>query len=1843
MLFHIPLKKSGPIYIGPRGGKWADPKHTIPYKEEEQKTDQRYSDSIAEEILDKIGNALYEHQLTSIGPYGKPIKDDTGLNHYDLGQWRLANTLKDKRRILQKYKRQIKNSYGEDEYHKLGLSDKENMKSSVAPYYHKNFGSLQLPVDGYLGKDNFSNYVAIQKKYGASFDGQTKTWYIKPEKLSSFDFDSYRSEMADIGIKVKDIRGERPKAKTKEELDSEFQYLNIDKAVFAITSKKVTNGIALKKVGKNTFAFYYSFSKPLNELFKNREYDPKRDEKPIHGVRLSGVVKVNAEKNFRRETSSADLVEEAIEKIKRIEPSFNINIDPEFKEAQAARDRYKAELELPIPEVQSMLVSGAKLRPYQNEGVRFLKETDGNALIGDEMGLGKTIQTLAWVATAGKKAIIVNPKTTRRGWIKEAAKFFPDYFKGMELDSGELRKLGIDEYKKLLKDKNIVSVNYESLEKFEPILKEMGFDTIVVDESHRMKNPKAKVTKTIQRVAKPLKHKILLSGTAIKNKKDELFTQLDLIKPGKYHNARELKFATIGGLWEDMKDVYLARAKDKVLKDLPPKTTSISGHDIKGLPDYHINSDGSKALIDANGEVIKDKVEIGDIAWLKNNIALGKADATVDMAKEILDSSDSKILIFTDSVEVAKKIAKELGDTALLHHGQMDNDKREAIKEEFQRQNEYGEFVSSKRVLVSTRQSLAVGATLTAADKVIFNDIPWTAADIRQAEDRTHRIGQKNAVNIYWTTADNNIFDSSVAEIVKRKYALGVKVNQGRKLTDEEIKWMNEKVTLEDIIKNLTGKKTEGDNFDTMPEVLSEDNFDTMPETPVERPKVEPEKRDFVIKNLGFDTKRKVDKIKEAIDLGGLGLDSAFLIKKLNNTDSTLQKYIKKYEDPNYDKLKAEQYYTEALRDRVRNILTSYREDWNKSQKILNESSRLLYEAGVTQKEWEDNVRDNKTVKEVRGKVDVLRSQAFNLDSTTTLIEVGKAEIVAAEAGLKRVKEYIEQKKKEYPKQLSPEFVPEVMLDQKKQWDKVEEDHQLDYDQHLNFALSFIDTEAKKREATSLINRLKQSMAFVKNPITIHNARQRYINARDRYSKLGVSEQVVRDAYDNYRKILNNAYKDSIPKLYEYMNALPYIVKTPKEVIGINDIGKGLEFKETKKDGKIVYKAEAAYTYSSLNAKINPNVAKFEITATPVYAEKEDTKLKEVVDYTVFVDLVIDTGDLYYKDKNVIFDYFEGFENLDEVKNHIEEYLSEDSDLASLQHKSFDEDRTEEDTVSVPGYNEDGIKIHRFNNKGIKGKELRKEATAIGQLSLFENEPQLVLPVSKISKPELPVIKESSPQDKQKIVIEEKSKLVVPKKRGRPPKPKMVITEPIVPKKRGRPPKPKPEVPISVVPKKRGRPPKEVLTIKQEEKVSSNKSLYDTSIEAFNTHRAMFTNKYKQEIYGQKERLERTYGKEALNTGDTYEYIRKNDVRRGVEQTLVFDDFHLYNQQIKPLLDENDNFIKDKLDKKADNYADRIINAWAEKVANKFENVDSLEAPHFDGENFKLKAKREGRIIELNQKIIWKTSKLGKDHAQFPTRFKVDGKSYSESEYKDEFQKEASSKKSSELKVDRIKRLQKDIEAIKKESATLGLNRGEVIALQEEAHKDPTILDLEAKHLADKNKPANSEESLQNQLNYYRGLLDKVRSIIAKNKEKVAGKETPIPEKKKRGRPRIVREPIIQEKKKRGRPPIKRTPIITETKQPTIERVEKDLSTVSAKPIKLNKVGSDKTHNIYSVSHELDDDDAKIVTRNLREAGYNVIVVPGKDSVVKIRKGERFYINLEKSLYKERDILLLGA
>lgn len=829
------LEKAGGPYIGPRGGKWADPEHTIPWKDHEANPEgftvpkERYEEKEALAKLIDMGERLYEHQ--AMDPLSQ---DSTGFSRYDMQVWRgIVSPWKGEpeirrvRGLLRKYRRQLLGSTKHAdadheslaEWYKLGMADKEEADAvRIAASYHPTYGSLNFKLAGWVARDKFNKFMELASKYHLR-NGGNSTVFVARRDFPDFDLKGCLKDLADLGWEVtppaEGWHTEKPPASAKEAAPVEPEKpLSAEEVRDGILAKPPTvrDKIAVVRDPKDGIIRFYSpFSREFNAVMSNKS------------GRLSGIMRADPQ-TWARETHQLELAEEAIGKLQEAHPDWEI-VTSGIKEAQLERDTRLADLQKPIPGVAEKLAPSIKLFPYQNECVRFLDQANGNALIGDEMGLGKTAQTLAWAAKNNKRILVVCPKVVRRQWLSEAEKFFPGHFKGAELVSSDIKKKRVPDLKNL----SIVTVNYESLDKFYPYIKDAGFDAVVIDESHRMANPKAKVTKELQKLSALVPHHILLSGTAVKNKREDLVTQLEIVAPGQFvetavtqtrydpitgsqvpvKTKKHLKNSTIGGLWQDMRGVYLARAKKHVLKDLPEKITVISRIDVPDLPDFDPDWEGDE--------------KFRHMSELRNQVALGKVPTTVEFVHNILENSDDKIIVFSESIECSKQIQAALGDdVAILHYGSGMNDtQREAKKAEFMKQDAQGNFIGTKRVFVTTRPSLAEGANMTAASAVVFNDLPWTAAALRQAEDRTHRPGQKRSVNVYWITADHNQFDSNVQAIIEKKYELAKKQNQGEQLTEQERKWMATPVRFSEIMAGIQGRKA-GPQAETGPETEAE-------------------------------------------------------------------------------------------------------------------------------------------------------------------------------------------------------------------------------------------------------------------------------------------------------------------------------------------------------------------------------------------------------------------------------------------------------------------------------------------------------------------------------------------------------------------------------------------------------------------------------------------------------------------------------------------------------------------------------------------------------------------------------------------------------------------------------------------------------------------------------------------------------------------------------------------------------------------------------------------------------------------------------------------------------------
>lgn len=85
----------------------------------------------------------------------------------------------------------------------------------------------------------------------------------------------------------------------------------------------------------------------------------------------------------------------------------------------------------------------------------------------------------------------------------------------------------------------------------------------------------------------------------------------------------------------------------------------------------------------------------------------------------------------------------------------------------------------SLRVALLSVTAASTGLTLTAATTVIFAELFWNPGVLVQAEDRAHRIGQSDSVNVHYLLAKGTT-DDSIWPLILRKLTLLESVGLGK-------------------------------------------------------------------------------------------------------------------------------------------------------------------------------------------------------------------------------------------------------------------------------------------------------------------------------------------------------------------------------------------------------------------------------------------------------------------------------------------------------------------------------------------------------------------------------------------------------------------------------------------------------------------------------------------------------------------------------------------------------------------------------------------------------------------------------------------------------------------------------------------------------------------------------------------------------------------------------------------------------------------------------------------------------------------------------------------------------
>ena len=431
-----------------------------------------------------------------------------------------------------------------------------------------------------------------------------------------------------------------------------------------------------------------------------------------------------------------------------------------------------------------------KLMNFQKEGLDFLLKSSGNALLADEMGLGKTVQTLSYVSTEKQTfpVLIVAPLVTLNNWEREIEKFLKKKSRNgriIESESPSVTLIRTGKSKELPKT-DIYVINYELLLKRSDDLEQVGIHTIVCDEVHNLRSKTTQKYKAVKRLAAlpSVQYRIGLSGTPIYNRGSEIWPIIDILKPGLLGSFKEFceyfcyvndkgkaivlenKRASLRN--ELQKHVMLRRKKADVLKELKDKVRYKEV--IASDTDYYLEELDKiwKKLEDeqkeAQTEFSKSASYHRAIQSERQIAGVAKLPHVINFVKNIMEIEES-VVVFCHHKVIHKLLHESLQEFSPVSiiGGQADTTRQDQI-DKFQK--------GESKLMIAGIRAGNVGINLTRAKYVIFAELDWSPAIHRQAEDRLHRIGQKNTVFAYYLIGNGTLDDHVASILVDKSYEI---------------------------------------------------------------------------------------------------------------------------------------------------------------------------------------------------------------------------------------------------------------------------------------------------------------------------------------------------------------------------------------------------------------------------------------------------------------------------------------------------------------------------------------------------------------------------------------------------------------------------------------------------------------------------------------------------------------------------------------------------------------------------------------------------------------------------------------------------------------------------------------------------------------------------------------------------------------------------------------------------------------------------------------------------------------------------------------------------------------
>ena len=437
---------------------------------------------------------------------------------------------------------------------------------------------------------------------------------------------------------------------------------------------------------------------------------------------------------------------------------------PWLAEAQAAIARYDLRSEAN----PGVLLRG-QLRGYQRQGVSWLSlmmDVGAGACLADDMGLGKSYQVIALIVALQSRGapgphLIVVPASLLANWREELTKWAPTLEVGVVHGPDDETSAGRP---------YVTLTSYGTLMR-RPALQEPPWELIVLDEAQAIKNPDAKLTRTVKSLKS--RRRICVTGTPIENHIGDLWSIMDFLNPGLLGDAGKFRAwarglspgaAGLAPLRKLVRPFILRRLKTDpdVAPHLPPKVearvycglTALQSN-LYGQAYYRVQTELAAAEgIARHGLAFTLLNHLKQICnhpaqYLKDNDydphSSGKFICLAQLARTIAERGE-KVLVFTQYQTITAALAAHLepvfGRPGLVLDGETPVKQRQKLVAQFQDDG-------GPPFVVLTYKVGGTGFNLTAACNVIHFDRWYNPAVENQATDRAYRLGQTKGVVVH--------------------------------------------------------------------------------------------------------------------------------------------------------------------------------------------------------------------------------------------------------------------------------------------------------------------------------------------------------------------------------------------------------------------------------------------------------------------------------------------------------------------------------------------------------------------------------------------------------------------------------------------------------------------------------------------------------------------------------------------------------------------------------------------------------------------------------------------------------------------------------------------------------------------------------------------------------------------------------------------------------------------------------------------------------------------------------------------------------------------------------------